>query len=95
MPSTPEPHEQWYVLHVLSGQENSVRDRIIRKAKDAELSDFIYRVEVPTELISEVRNGKKNGTSQQTLSRVRLCQHVPAGSGRHPEQGPLVLHPAN
>lgn len=59
MPSTPEPHEQWYVLHVLSGQENSVRDRIIRKAKDAELSDFIYRVEVPTELISEVRNGKK------------------------------------
>ena len=52
MPSTPEPHEQWYVLHVLSGQENSVRDRIIRKAKDAELSDFIYRVEVPTELIT-------------------------------------------
>ena len=34
MPSTPEPHEQWYVLHVLSGQENSVRDRIIRKAKE-------------------------------------------------------------
>ena len=59
MPSTPEPHEQWYVLHVLSGPENSVRDRIIRTAKDAELSDFIYRVEVPTELISEVRNGKK------------------------------------
>lgn len=57
--SVPEPQDQWYILHVLSGQENSVRDRIIRKAKDAELSDLIYRVEVPTELVSEVRNGKK------------------------------------
>ena len=55
----PEPQDQWYVLHVLSGQENSVKDRIIRKAKDAELTDLIYRVEVPTELVSEVRNGKK------------------------------------
>ena len=68
MPSTPEPHEQWYVLHVLSGQENSVRDRIIRKAKDAELSDFIYRVEVPTELISEVRNGKKTDRKSTRLN---------------------------
>lgn len=59
MLNPPEPHDQWYVLHVLSGQENNVRDRIVRKAKDAELSDLIYRVEIPTELISEVREGKK------------------------------------
>ncbi len=59
MSSTPEPHDQWYVLHVLSGQEKSVQDRIIRKAKDSELSDLIYRVEVPTELVSEIKKDKK------------------------------------
>ena len=58
-------------------RENSVRDRIIRKAKDAELSDFIYRVEVPTELISEVRNGKRrNATascSPGTFTPTCIC----------------------
>lgn len=67
MPSTPEPHEQWYVLHVLSGQENSVRDRIIRKAKDAELSDFIYRVEVPTELIPKCATAKKRNVTANSF----------------------------
>ena len=90
MPSTPEPHEQWYVLHVLSGQENSVRDRIIRKAKDAELSDFIYRVEVPTELISEVRNGKKTERHSKLFPG-----YVYANMYLLEEQGPLVLHSAD
>ena len=57
--NTPEPNDQWYVLQVLSGKENKVRDRIIRTAKEAELSNLIYRVEVPTELISEIVGGRK------------------------------------
>ncbi len=67
MPSTPDPHDQWYVLHVLSGQESSVRERIIRKAKDSELSDLIYRVEVPTELVSEVKKDNR-----KTERKVKL-----------------------
>ncbi len=62
----PEPKDQWYVLHVLSGQENNVKARIERKVREEELSDFVYRVEVPTELVSEVRAGKK------TERRVKL-----------------------
>ncbi len=67
MPSTPEPHDQWYILHVLSGQEKSVKERIEHKAKTSELSDLIYRVEVPMELVSEIRKGGK-----KTERKVKL-----------------------
>jgi transcription termination/antitermination protein NusG len=50
---------QWYVVHVLSGQEGRVRDRIARESKDQELADSIFEVLVPTETVSAVRKGVK------------------------------------
>ncbi|MGC6425498.1 MAG: transcription termination/antitermination protein NusG [Akkermansiaceae bacterium] len=59
MPSIPAPKDQWYVVHVLSGQEQKVKARIERQVKEEELGDKIFEVLVPTELVSEVRAGKK------------------------------------
>lgn len=59
MPSIPEPKNQWYVVHVLSGQENKVRERIERNVKAEELGDVIFDVLMPTEMVSEMRGGKK------------------------------------
>ena len=53
------PKDQWFVVHVLSGQENKVRDNIEKRVKTEEMGDVIYEVLVPTERVSEIKRGKK------------------------------------
>jgi transcription termination/antitermination protein NusG len=57
MPTIPPPDKQWYVVHVLSGQEQRVRDRIMRMVDTEEMGNYIYEVLVPQEMISEVGKG--------------------------------------
>lgn len=65
MARIPESGKQWYVMHVLSGQEGRVKERITRKIETEELGSSIFQVLVPTELVSEVRNGKKTETKKK------------------------------
>lgn len=65
MPTIPEPKKQWYVVHVLSGQEQKVANRIRRKMEEDELKDKIYDVLVPTEMVSEIKRGKKSETKRK------------------------------
>ncbi|WP_193212442.1 transcription termination/antitermination protein NusG [Luteolibacter marinus] len=61
----PSPENQWYVVHVLSGQEGRVKDRILRQREAEEMGDYIYEVLVPTEMVSEIRRGKKTSTKRK------------------------------
>lgn len=65
MPTIPPPNQQWYVVHVLSGQEQKVAKRIRALTEQEELKDKIYEVLVPTEMVSEVRRGKKTETKRK------------------------------
>ena len=51
---------QWFALHTLSGQENKVKNYIEKFKKAEELEDFIFEVLLPTEVVSEVKGGKKS-----------------------------------
>ena len=51
---------QWFALHTLSGQENKVKAYIEKFKKVEELDDFIFDVLMPTEVVSEVKAGKKS-----------------------------------
>ncbi len=61
----PAPHDQWFVVHVLSGQENKVRDNIARRIESEEMSDVVFEVLVPTERVSEVKKGKKSESKRK------------------------------
>ena len=61
----PSPEKQWYVVHVLSGQEGRVKDRILRQRESEEMGDYIFEVLVPTEMVSEIRRGKKTSTKRK------------------------------
>ncbi|MDA7862942.1 transcription termination/antitermination protein NusG, partial [bacterium] len=65
MPTIPAPKDQWYVVHVLSGQEQRVKARIERVVEAEELADKVFQVLVPTELVSEVRAGKKTESKKK------------------------------
>jgi len=51
---------QWFALHTLSGQENKVKVYIERFKAAEELDDQIFEVLLPTEVVSEVKAGKKS-----------------------------------
>jgi transcriptional antiterminator NusG len=65
MAKTLEAKDQWFVVHVLSGQENKVRENIEKRVKTEEMGDVIFEVLVPTERVSEIKRGKKSETTRK------------------------------
>ena len=65
MSETKSFRDQWYVVQVLSGQEGKVRDRIMRNAESEGMTEYIREVLVPTEMVSEIRRGKKTETKKK------------------------------
>ncbi len=59
------PRDQWYVVHVLSGQEQKVQDNLRRRIELEEMSDYIYEVLIPTERVQEIKRGKKTETTRK------------------------------
>src|SRR6185437_1055438 len=83
--------DQWYVVHVLSGQENKVRDNIVKRVKTEEMSDLIYEVLVPTERVSEIKKGKKSETTRKFFPGSDR-KHAPAGRTKSAGRSDLVFH---
>jgi transcription termination/antitermination protein NusG len=63
--AVPAPRDQWYVVHVLSGQEAKVRDNLSKRIFTEEMGDYVYEVLVPTERVSEVKKGKKTESKRK------------------------------
>lgn len=51
--------KDWYVVHTLTGQEEKVKLNILNRLKSSDIQDQVSQVLIPTEVISEVRAGKK------------------------------------
>jgi transcriptional antiterminator NusG len=60
-----QKRKQWFVVHVLSGQENKVNDNLVKRIKTEEMSDYIYEVVLPIERVSEIKHGKKTETTRK------------------------------
>lgn len=54
----------WYVVHSYAGYENKVKTNLETRITSLDMEDYIYQVEVPTEEVTEVKNGKR-----QTVQR--------------------------
>ena len=50
---------KWYAIHVLSGHENKVKAFIEKEAQDAGIEEKIEKILIPSEQITEMKNGKK------------------------------------
>ena len=59
-PTSAPSGARWFALHTLSGQEGKVKTYIEKFKKAEELDDFIFEVLLPTEVVSEVKGGKKS-----------------------------------
>jgi transcriptional antiterminator NusG len=57
--------KQWFVLHTLSGQEAKVKENIERRILQEEMQEYIGEVLIPTEKVSEVKQGRKTTTTRK------------------------------
>lgn len=57
--------KEWFVLHTLTGQEQKVRESILRRTKVEEMEEYIGEVIVPTEKVSEVKKGVRTTSTRK------------------------------
>jgi transcriptional antiterminator NusG len=65
----------WYILKVQSNREESIRDGLLRRVKVAGLDEYFDEVIVPTETVSEYKDGKRR-TRKQKLWPGYLVVHM-------------------
>jgi len=56
---------KWYVVHTYSGHENQVKANIEKIVENRGMQDIILEVAVPTEEVTEIKNGKKKVKSRK------------------------------
>jgi len=66
-------HKQWYVVKVQSGREKTIKDAIERKVKIEGLEDFFGQILIPTEKVTEVRNGKRVVKERMLYPGYLMC----------------------
>ena len=49
---------KWYVIHTYSGYENKVAQNIEKVVENRKLHELIQEVRVPTEIATEITDGK-------------------------------------
>jgi transcriptional antiterminator NusG len=52
-------NKHWYVVKVQSGREESIREAIERRVKIEGLEEYFGQIHIPTERVTEVRNGQR------------------------------------
>ena len=51
--------KHWYVIHTLTGQEEKVKANLLSRLDLSKIKDQVAQVVIPTEVVSEVKSGKK------------------------------------
>ena len=97
----------WYVIHSYAGYENKVKTNLETRAQTLDVEDYIFQVEVPTEEVTEIKNGQRKMVQRKVLpgyilvrmelndaswSAVRNTPGVTGFVGATSKPSPLTIH---
>jgi transcriptional antiterminator NusG len=57
----------WYVVHTYSGMENRVLQNLENRVSSLNMEDYIFEIIVPTEEVTEIRNGQRKQVKRTVL----------------------------
>ena len=57
----------WYVVHTYSGMENRVLQNLENRVSSLNMEDYIFEIVVPTEEVTEIRNGQRKQIRRTVL----------------------------
>ncbi|WP_085520811.1 transcription termination/antitermination protein NusG [Tuberibacillus sp. Marseille-P3662] len=68
--------KQWYVVHTYSGYENKVKTNLEKRVESMGMTDKIFRILMPTEEETEIKNGKKKSTMKKVFPGYVIAEMV-------------------
>ena len=66
----------WYVVHTYSGYENKVAQNLETIVENRRLQDLIQEVRVPTEIVPDIKDGKKREVERKLFPGYVLVKMV-------------------
>jgi transcriptional antiterminator NusG len=57
----------WFVVHSYAGYENKVKTNLESRISSLDMEDYIFQVEVPTEEVVEIKNGKRQQVNRKVF----------------------------
>ncbi|HPY85897.1 MAG TPA: transcription termination/antitermination NusG family protein, partial [Ruminococcus flavefaciens] len=67
---------KWYVIHTYSGYEDKVAQNIGKVVENRKLHDLIQEVRVPTEMVTEITDGKSKEIKRKTYPGYVLVKMI-------------------
>src|SRR5437764_631847 len=58
---------EWYVVHSYAGYENKVKTNLETRTQTLDVEDYIFQIEVPTEEVTEIKNGQRRQVQRKVL----------------------------
>jgi transcription termination/antitermination protein NusG len=68
--------KNWYVVHTYSGYENKVKTNLEKRVETMGMQDKIFRVIVPEDEETEMKNGKKKVVKKKTFPGYVLVEII-------------------
>ncbi|MFB1051360.1 transcription termination/antitermination protein NusG [Paraliobacillus sp. JSM ZJ581] len=68
--------KQWFVVHTYSGYENKVKTNLEKRLESMGMEDKIFRVLVPEDEETEIKNGKRKTAKKKVFPGYVLAEMV-------------------
>ncbi|MCL1632375.1 transcription termination/antitermination protein NusG [Sporolactobacillus sp. CPB3-1] len=68
--------KNWYVVHTYSGYENKVKTNLEKRVESMGMADKIFRVLVPMEEETEIKNGQKKTAMKKVFPGYVLTEMI-------------------
>ena len=82
---------QWYVLRVAANKELQVKETLMQKVQQENLTDVIGRVEVPVERIKRIRGSKQTVHKRKLYPGYVFMEMEPTTDGRVQEKAWFMI----
>ena len=66
--------KKWYVVHTYSGHENKVKLALEKTIRAQEIEDVVTKVIIPTENVTEMKNGKRTVSTRKFFPSYILVE---------------------
>ena len=75
-PSKKDNKKRWYIVHTYSGYENKVKVNLEKRIEYMNMSDKIFRIEVPQKTVTQVKGGKKQEKDEKIFPGYVLVEMI-------------------
>ena len=71
-----KPEKRWYIVNTYSGYENKVKVNLEKRIEYMNMSEKIFRIEVPQKTITQVKAGKKTEKDEKVFPGYVLVEMI-------------------